>query len=156
MRFNSSLTLSLAMVPGMPRQISLCLLGFCLPVCVLGFADEAAAQVLGVAEVDLRPGGPRRTERKARELQPGRSRFGDVANHIEGVVLRLRVLFLVEDFQAVVDGADGTDHVVTDLAGNQSRKLEIGWLDALCHRIALAWRSVRRRRRLKEARTSDA
>ena len=82
------------------------------------------------------PAEPGRAKREARELQAGRRLFGDVADDIQGVGLGLRVVILVEDFEAVIDGTDGIDDVVANLARNQSCKFEIGRMHALVHGIA--------------------
>ena len=100
---------------------------------VLALADEAAADLLGGAEIDLGAGRAGGAEGEAGELQAGGGLLGDVADDVEGVVLRLRVVVLVEDLEAVVDGADGADHVVADLAGDQCSEFEIGRLGALGH-----------------------
>ena len=100
---------------------------------VLALADQPAADLLGGAELDLGSGRPGGAEGEAGELQPRGGLLRDVADDVERVVLGLRVVVLVEDLRAVVDGADGTDHVVADLARDQRRELEIGRLGALCH-----------------------
>src|SRR5262249_12904839 len=47
---------------------------------------------------------------------------------------RLNVILLVEDLQPVIDVPDRADQVVTNLAREESRKLQIGGLSALGHR----------------------
>ena len=76
----------------------------------------------------MRAGRTGSAEGEAGELQPGRSLLGDIADDVQRVGLALGVLVLVENLEAVVDGADGIDHVVADLAGDQRGKLEIGRL----------------------------
>jgi hypothetical protein len=109
---------------------------------VLALPDQSATQFLGIAEIDLRSSGARRAEGEARKLQPRRGRFGHVADDVEGVVLGLIVILLVEDLQPIVDRADRTDHVVTDLAGNQSGQFKVRGRSALAHlmspRLALS------------------
>ena len=113
----------------MPRHTSRCLL--CLP-----WLHQAAADLLGGGELDLGAGRAGRAEGEAGELQAGGGLLGDIADDVEGVVLGLGIVVLVEDLETVVDGADGTDDVMADLAGNQGGKLEIGRLGALGHLVA--------------------
>ena len=81
----------------------------------------------------MAPAEPAAPKAKRGELQAGRGLLGDVADDVQGVGLRLRVVVLVEDLEAVVDGADRADHVVADLARDERGELEIGRLDALAH-----------------------
>jgi hypothetical protein len=101
---------------------------------VLAFAEQAAADLLGRGQIDLGSGRAGGTEREARELQTRGSLLGDIANHVQSVGLGLGVIVLVENLKAVVDGADGADHIVADLARDQRGEFEIGRLGALCHR----------------------
>ena len=96
---------------------------------------KPAADLFRGREVDHRAGRSRGAERKARELEPRRSLLGDVADDIERVGLRLLVVVLVEDLEAVVNRADGADHVMADLARDERGELEVGGLCALVHRF---------------------
>src|SRR5262249_2686853 len=90
---------------------------------VLAVADQAAAQLLAGGEVDLGAGRIGSAVGEAGELQARRGGLGDVADDVERVAARLRVLLVVENLQTVVDVAHRTDQVVADLAGNESGKL---------------------------------
>ena len=104
---------------------------------VLALADEAARDLLGRAQIDHGAGRSRRAEGEAGELQPRRGLLGDVADDVEGVVLGLLVVVLVENFQAIVDGADGADHVMADFAGDKRGEFKVGGNGALAHRCPL-------------------
>jgi hypothetical protein len=92
---------------------------------VLALAHQAAADLLGGRKLDLGARRAGRAESEAGELQAGGGLLGDVADDVERIGLGLGIVVLVEDLEAVVDGADGTDDVVADFAGNQGGKLEI-------------------------------
>ena len=104
---------------------------------VLALADEAARDLLGGAEIDHRSGRAGGTEREAAELQAGGGLLGDVADDVEGVVLRLLVVVLVEDLETIVDGADRADHVVADFAGDECSEFKVRRIGTLAHRCPL-------------------
>ena len=126
-RLSSSLTLSLAIWPGDRAPDEL----------VLALGHQAAADLLGGGKLDLGAGRAGGAEGEPGELQARGGLLGDIPYDVEGVGLGLGIVVLVEDLQAIVDGADGIDHVVADLAGDQGGELEIGRLGALGHAIDL-------------------
>ncbi len=104
-------------------------------VLALGDADEAARDLLGGAEVDHGTGGARGAKGKARELQPRRRLFRHIPDDVQGIGLGLGVVILVEDLEAIVNGADGIDDVVANLARDESRQFEVGRIGALVHNM---------------------
>ena len=100
---------------------------------MLAFAQEATRDLFGGCKIDLRSRRARRTERKAGELQTGRCLLGDIANDIHGVGFRLDIIIFVQDLQAVVYRADRTNHIMANLAGNQSRQLKISRFGTVGH-----------------------
>src|SRR5262249_42515875 len=88
---------------------------------VLTLADEAAGNLLSRAQVDHGAGRSCRAEGEAGELQPGGSLLGHIADNVEGIVLGLLVVVLVEDLEAIVDGPDRANYVVADFAGDECR-----------------------------------
>src|SRR5262249_55955886 len=92
----------------------------------------------------------------ARELQLGGSLLGHVAYDVERIGLGLRVIVLVQDFEAIIDRADGADHVVANLAGNKGRKLQIGWRGVQCHECPQSRTSIESGRRFNLSNSSLA
>ena len=119
---------------------------------VLALADEAPRDLLGGAEIDHRPGRAGGAEGEAAELQAGGGLLGDVADDVEGVVLGLLVVVLVEDLKAIVDGADGADHVVANFAGDECSEFKVRRIGTLAHRCPLMMSQIRTTERLVKSR----
>ncbi len=77
---------------------------------------ELAGDLLGVAEVDLGPCRSGRTEGKPCKLQLGGGLEGALADKFHGRLAHRLVGLFAEHLQAVGDGRNGIDHVVTDTA----------------------------------------
>jgi hypothetical protein len=86
--------------------------------------DEAPRDVLGIAEIDRRPRRSRRAEGDAGELQARRRRLGALLDELEREGLHRRVVLILQDLEAVDDGADGIDHVVAHTRAQEGRKIE--------------------------------
>ncbi len=72
----------------------------------------------------MRPGGAGRTKGKAGELQPRGSLDRALADEVERNLLHFFVFLVGEHFEAVDDGPDRTDHVVTNARTDERREIE--------------------------------
>src|SRR6185437_8326652 len=85
--------------------------------------EKATGDGLGIAEVDLGAGRARGAKGDAAELQFSGAGTGAFLDQIEGEGPSLLVLGLIQNFQAVDDGADGADQIVTDTRAQQCGKI---------------------------------
>ncbi|HRD74833.1 MAG TPA: hypothetical protein PK264_02670, partial [Hyphomicrobiaceae bacterium] len=92
---------------------------------MLGAPDIAARDLLGGAEINHGAGGARRAEGKTQELESCRGLLCRVADDVERKCLRLGIVVVRQDLETVADGADRSDHIMADLAGNQRGKFQI-------------------------------
>ena len=72
------------------------------------------------------------------------------------IALGLRIVILVENFEAIEDGANRIDDVVADPARNQRCEFEIGRRNALVHHVPFFEKPLRRRVAAAQARQRDA
>ena len=108
-------------------------------------ADEFAGDLLRVAQIDLGASRPRRTEGKPGELQLGRRLRRAFADQVHGGVAHGLIGLLGKHLKPIGDGRDGIDHIVTDAARNERRKVEIAECRRLGHGPLLRFRVTPRR-----------
>ena len=86
--------------------------------------DETAGDVLGVAEIDGGACGTGGTEGDAGKLQAGRGGPRTLLDEIQREGLHGGVVLVLQHFQAIDNGADGIDHVMTYARAKQGGKIE--------------------------------
>lgn len=86
--------------------------------------------IMGVAQIKLRAGRPRRTKGKTRKLKLGRGLCRTFGDKIHRVSTHFRIIVILEHFQPVGDGPDRADNVMADAAAQECGQFE-------CRNVAL-------------------
>jgi hypothetical protein len=88
-------------------------------------AEQAGNQAADLAQVQLRPGGPRSPEGDPHELQPRQRLIGAGGHDLERIGAHDVVAFVLQNLKAVDHGAQGPHKVVANPADQKGRKFKV-------------------------------